>query len=339
MKEYSSSRPVSKHRGAAYPTWLVIVALFGVAVWQGWINLPTQSLATQTASGLQQTCQLQAGQTLSTTVTASALDYDKTDGVVTVTVTGALDGADVSFAGATGTTADKGSGVAVILSNSSVFGAKVTGAIPCDRDNVALGSLGGTTAKVGLTGGWTNTSINSAGVVLSTTAGNETIGASGVGYITVRLTANRTSGYTLGGTSTGYLTNPNINKFGVVVNLDGLGAGATASGMVGELDAGQMTVSFKGNQCSTHSYKYASNNGYEVGFECAGNLDIYSQGDLVFRLPAISGQNPQGIATVGILPYDYSWQNGQIVESPESLTGTLLNSGQSAFGNLLLNVD
>lgn len=319
MKNKYSSHSVSKHRGAAIPTWLVLVGILGLAVWQGWINLPTQSLATQ-ANGLTTSCQLQAGQTLSTVVTASALDFDKPDGLVTVNAVGAIDGAEVAFAGLTGTTADKGSGVAVLLTNTSTYNAKVTGALPCDRDNFQLGSLVGG-AKVGLTGGFSNTTQNSAGTV----AGNETIGASGVGFWTMRMSGNRTSAYTTGGTSTGYLTNPDINKFGLILDISGGGS------CVGTLDTSQMTATFKGASCSQKSYKFAGNNGFEVGFECPGNLDVYAQGDAVFRLPAVSGQNPACVINGLSLAYDYAIQNEQLVETPETLTGTLVNNGQGGF--------
>lgn len=313
---------------------LLVIAGFMTVQFLGGPSAASVS-ATPATAGNSGVCALN-GVSPAYSVTFSAVDKDKPSGPVTPVYSGTVGTAQPNAqAGGTAITANLGDKYDVIGSNASTFSCHVTNTatgLGGGNCNLRSGDIGANVCNLGLIGGASVAYLNSNNQVST----NETIGASGTGYITARLSGNTTSAYTTGGTSSGFITNPNVNKFGVVLDLNPT-AGSTC---IATLDQSQMTATFAGAACAKRQYLYMGTAGYEVGFECTGNLDVYGQKDLVFRLPAVAGQNPACEINGRTLAYDMDYQTiggvVQYVETPESQTGALLSNGQGL--NLVLDI-
>lgn len=318
------------------PNWLFAVAVIGVlAVSVGLVKIPTLAVTGAALSAAQPSlpagaeCTLQAGQTRGTSITMTGVLLEQEGFVLgTPVYAGAIDGTVYTAqAGGTAVTQDKGSAYSVILYNSSsvVHPYYTEGKIPCGSDNYALSTSGGLN-KLAPVGGLTLTAYNDDGITLNS-ATNQTMGASYIGILRVRMQGNSTYG-----NSKGYFTNPQINRVAVLVNLYPSIYNATTMNGATTFDNSKFTFSVGGVQCSDYvgANKYATSNLYSKVFDCPATLTSGIPVDAYLGVQAISGQNPAGSLQVIVVPFEYFAGTNGIKAGFENDNGALTGTGTAA---------
>ncbi len=309
-----------------FPTWLMAIAIIGVlGVAMGVVKIPTFAVTgmsvTTPSTPASQTCELTAGQTMSTSVTSSGVLLGNEGTTIGTPVYTGIIGKQRYTAQAAGTavTRDKGSPYSIFLYNATTNILPpyyIEGTIPCSADNYVIDS-----AKLAAMSGLTETAYDNDGITALSTTHSQTFTAGGSATLRIRLQANQSYGV-----SNSYFTNPQINKMVAFVNLADAGAGTNTT--LGAVDASASKMSIDGVDCPKVASLYAANNGMSMAFECPVDIHTGLNKDVYFYVKAVSGQTPDGFMNVTFAPVTYfTASDGTIKAGVENEVGTLNAAG------------
>jgi hypothetical protein len=313
------------------PNWLLgLGAIVVIAIMLG-VKIPTLAIAGAALSTANpqvppaQVCELKGGQTGQASITTGGVILGQENYVIgTPIYSGMIDGQSYTAqAAGTAVTRDWGSGYSLLLGNASLVmhPILIEGTVPCGVVNYVLGESSSNN-KLAPVSGLTLTGYDDDSITLNSVT-NQTMGASYSGTLRIRMQTNSTYGL-----SNVYFTNPQINKFAVLVNVNPAIYNATTMNGATTIDFSQMRIDVDGAPCARYSgtSQIASNNMYSAVFECATDVNSgVSEHQMHVRVQAISGQNPAGFLQFIVLPYDYYAGTGSIKAGFETQAGALVS--------------